>query len=645
MDRPLPPNASHPPTPRRAGLLALGLLVFLGSLVYFSVFAQSIAPVIAQEYKFIQAARTMLDTGDYILPLEEGEPRLEKPPLSYWLIAGACKLLGPRLYAYRFPSVLATSLTVLIIALLGALVFDRGTSPSSRSGLSVKTGLLAAVILATSVPMFDVGVYAITDGLLTFCITASFAALIWATRPGRPSPAFLALAWLFLALALLAKGPIALVVLLGALAWVRLRLKQPLLKKSQLLLGLTVAIAPTVLWLGLIWMRLGLSSILDIVGEVLHHSTGQTRHGFFDRFDYVEGVIKETFPWSGLLFLIAVSALRRRSSTWPSLTVGPLRSALLRRSSTSSTPSTPSIASIASIASISSTPVSCPPDHQRIATTLLWGWMATAFLSFFLLFGFEVRMRLILPMFPPLALLAARTLVAWLETKDRATIQFNLRILGAFIAVPSALGLLLLWHARTLYPLPAALWIAAAICTALGLALQAPLAARNPWQTLVGLGLVWMAACCAFARGDVFEGHFVYPARLLRQSARALAAAYPPGRKLYFLDTEPDVGGGSRVHKALGVAANLRIDRVRGLANLPRPEPQTTLLCFAADFQSLPKSRRALWKPVAELPYWGNRKITVFNKALLTHWYTNKHLRFVVRTDPLLVLEPATQTQ
>jgi len=36
-------------------------------------------------------AREMLESGDWIMPTYNGEPRLEKTPLSYWLVAGLAK--------------------------------------------------------------------------------------------------------------------------------------------------------------------------------------------------------------------------------------------------------------------------------------------------------------------------------------------------------------------------------------------------------------------------------------------------------------------------------------------------------------------------------------------------------------------------
>ena len=56
---------------------------------------------------FAEAARQMTVTGDWITPYFNGEPRFDKPPLVYWLMAIAYRLIGTNEWAVRLPSALS----------------------------------------------------------------------------------------------------------------------------------------------------------------------------------------------------------------------------------------------------------------------------------------------------------------------------------------------------------------------------------------------------------------------------------------------------------------------------------------------------------------------------------------------------------
>ncbi|NEP00083.1 MAG: glycosyltransferase family 39 protein [Symploca sp. SIO2E9] len=63
---------------------------------------------------FAEAARQMTVTGDWITPYFNGDTRFDKPPLVYWLMAIGYKLIGVNEWAVRLPSAIAAiALTVL----------------------------------------------------------------------------------------------------------------------------------------------------------------------------------------------------------------------------------------------------------------------------------------------------------------------------------------------------------------------------------------------------------------------------------------------------------------------------------------------------------------------------------------------------
>lgn len=106
-------------------------------------------------------AREMAEKGDWITPHFNGVRYLEKPPLYFWLTAGTISLVGPSEWAIRLWSALPALGTDLLIWGLGRLLYG-GSS-----------GLLAAIILVTSVGVFRYTRVAATDSLLVFSLTLS----------------------------------------------------------------------------------------------------------------------------------------------------------------------------------------------------------------------------------------------------------------------------------------------------------------------------------------------------------------------------------------------------------------------------------------------------------------------------------------
>ena len=62
------------------------------------------------------AAREMLQSGDWIMPTFNGELRLEKTPLSYWLVAGLGWITGRTdEFTARLPSAVFAVLTAAVM--------------------------------------------------------------------------------------------------------------------------------------------------------------------------------------------------------------------------------------------------------------------------------------------------------------------------------------------------------------------------------------------------------------------------------------------------------------------------------------------------------------------------------------------------
>ena len=163
-----------------------------------------------------QCVVEMLARGDWVVPYFNDELRTHKPVLLYWLIMSAYAVFGVNEFAARFWSAALGVGTVLCTYHLGRRLF------------SPRAGLWAALALAPAL-MFDVASRAATpDAPLIFCLTATLCAYIHFAFPSPKAadgePRFSSSVWAglivygLMALAVLAKGPVGVVLPLAIMA-------------------------------------------------------------------------------------------------------------------------------------------------------------------------------------------------------------------------------------------------------------------------------------------------------------------------------------------------------------------------------------------------------------------------------------------
>ncbi len=153
------------------------------------------------EPKYAQAVVEMEERGDYLTPFYRGDPRFSKPILTYWVIALSYACFGVGEFATRLPFAL------FAVASIGVLVH-------SLSRLFSRTlGCLAGVILLTSPMFYLLGRQAVPDALFVANLTIAmcFLALGLFEEESRRRRMFLF--YVFSGLAVLSKGPLALVII------------------------------------------------------------------------------------------------------------------------------------------------------------------------------------------------------------------------------------------------------------------------------------------------------------------------------------------------------------------------------------------------------------------------------------------------
>ena len=197
-----------PDTDTRLRRFSLVLVLFLpAALLYPNRGFHLLEP---DEGRYAQIPREMLETGEWIVPTLQGEAYLDKPPLTYWLVAISYRLFGVSPESARLVPAICVHFTILLVYLIG------------RRSVGERSALWAALLLAVAPGFVGIARLLLLDGLLVLCITASVLCGFEAVRTGRLKLEW----WLASAIAsgfgFLTKGPISEVLLfvpLFAFGW------------------------------------------------------------------------------------------------------------------------------------------------------------------------------------------------------------------------------------------------------------------------------------------------------------------------------------------------------------------------------------------------------------------------------------------
>jgi 4-amino-4-deoxy-L-arabinose transferase-like glycosyltransferase len=174
---------------RTDSLLLAGFCAFL----FFYGLGQ-VGLIGADEPRYAQVAREMLERHDWITPVLGGQPWLEKPPLYYWQAMLAYAIFGVSDWAARLPSALDASLLVLAV-----YFFLRRFRPGFA--------LDGALISASCAGIVGYARAASMDMALAAAFTVAMLGW-WAWRESGKR-IFLIVFYVFMALGMLAKGPVA----------------------------------------------------------------------------------------------------------------------------------------------------------------------------------------------------------------------------------------------------------------------------------------------------------------------------------------------------------------------------------------------------------------------------------------------------
>jgi 4-amino-4-deoxy-L-arabinose transferase-like glycosyltransferase len=291
-------------------------------------------------------AREMLQAGDWVVPRFNGELRDHKPVLLYWFMMSAYAVFGQNEFAARFWSAALAVGTVVATHHIGRRLF------------SARVGVWSGVILASTF-MFDMAARAATpDSVLIFFTTAPLMVYVLATFApkdaaaeglaprlrveGRYVPSWPACAAMYalMGVAVLAKGPVGLVLPTAVIGMFLLIVTLPTREHSPRWLQVLRPFAP-LHFLRTCWTMRPLTAIA-VAGVVavpwyvwVHVRTdGAWTHGFFvthnlgratapmeghdgSIFFYPAAILVGFFPWSVFAAPLAIHVVRKLRQEQP----------------------------------------------------------------------------------------------------------------------------------------------------------------------------------------------------------------------------------------------------------------------------------------------------------------------------------------
>lgn len=303
--------------PARASGVWGGLALVLICLGVYLPGIASLPPVDRDESRFAQASRQMarsVDAGDWLVPMVQDRPRLNKPPLIYWLQAGAARALGgesaastqtsgawsdaARIWPYRVPSLIAAIIAVLATWRIGVTMFE------------ARAGWIAGLLLAVCPVIIWESKQARADMVLLAATTVAMW-MVWSLFRRRKDDGAIArphkrwikvpLLWFAVAAGVMTKGPITpMVVGLTVLTIGVVSRRWRWIWSMRPILGVLLVAAVLGAWVWGVAGRVGWDAYLKIVGDEVLGRSVSAKEGHWGPPGYHLVLLSVLF-WPGVL--------------------------------------------------------------------------------------------------------------------------------------------------------------------------------------------------------------------------------------------------------------------------------------------------------------------------------------------------------
>ncbi len=268
----------------------------------------------ANEAYYVETPREMIESGDWINPSFNYEPRFNKPVLSYWIVGGLYRVFGVSVAVER--AAIAAAAMVMLIAVW---FIARAASAQPLAPL------LATLGLAVGPRFFMFSRRIFVDMAVTAMMTLTLLFFILAERYPARRRLFLVLMYLSVGLGVLTKGPVAAVIpVLVFVAYLAVHRELRRVRDMMIPAGSLIALAVAAPWYIALYMQHGWTHITAFfVGENFDRFTAtigvQARGPDF----YIPVLFSDALPWSLCLPAVVMTwwADRRREGKTASVRI------------------------------------------------------------------------------------------------------------------------------------------------------------------------------------------------------------------------------------------------------------------------------------------------------------------------------------
>ncbi len=282
--------------------------LLLAALPVFLIYLGANSIWDANEAFYVETPRQMVVSGDYVTPRFNDADRVNKPVLSYWIVAGLYRLFGASVGVERLGIALGAFAIVLAAFLIG------------RALRSTTTGALAALIVATAPRVVMHARRIFIDVYITAFMSLTLACFVLAERHPERRRLFLRLMYVCIGLGTLTKGPIAIAfpVLAGAI-WLTVERRWSDVRRLSLVSGALIVLAIVVPWYVALYARHGWGPVTGFfLGENVDRYLssmvpGDSRPAWW----YLPVLFTDLLPWAPLLAVPLALAWRRSRSAEP----------------------------------------------------------------------------------------------------------------------------------------------------------------------------------------------------------------------------------------------------------------------------------------------------------------------------------------
>jgi 4-amino-4-deoxy-L-arabinose transferase-like glycosyltransferase len=234
-------------------------------------------------------AREMLSSGNWVIPTCNGELRIKKTPLSYWLVAGLAKITGNiDEFTVRFPSAVFAVLSAMAIMYF------------VNRWLGFRLAAICACVWATSFGYINYSHNARPEMALTFFVTLCFLSFYSATneKNRKKQIIYAVVFWISLGLGNLAKGPVPLPLVLIPLAcYVAVFREWKILPKMLPVIGPVIFLAIVLPWLLAVAQRLNWDLTAAWKRETMDRFMGEYASGNYPIYFYLLIIFSFIAPW------------------------------------------------------------------------------------------------------------------------------------------------------------------------------------------------------------------------------------------------------------------------------------------------------------------------------------------------------------